>query len=464
MRKLIYMLILLAMLGLTGCRPDMSTDDLNSDAINHGSGSGETAMQAEMGEIFLQTDCDPGNEYMTGWCCIDSVMSDSAAESGSEVKVTLPIEIKLRGNSTKEVDKKAYTIKFEDDERLLGMEPGKKWALVSNPFDKSLLRPAVGLSFAQMLGIEYTPDFRLCKVWLNEEYMGVYTAMEPVEEGESRVDITAEDGDFLLERNIGRYEEGTIYIDSSLGMRFEFNEPEEPTDEQMEKCRELLAAAEEAICSGDYEQCARLIDVESFVDFYVFHEVIKDIDFGEYSTRYYFEDGILHAGPPWDLDLTMGNVSVEKEEYKYAAYNDVDSARGLWAAIGDYYYWLCREPWFMELVQQRWQAVRKSAENLAVDNELGQNLIDRYLMIYEEELAGNFHEGSFVEGVSGGDSGISADASWSVSEPAHMSEWQAPAGTYIENVEMLRLWLIKRIDYLDSQFGPFLYDPELAVQ
>jgi hypothetical protein len=272
-------------------------------------------------------------------------------------------------------------------------------------------------------------------------------------------------------------------------MRFEFNEPDEPDDLQIEKCREMLMAAEEAICSGEHRRYEKLIDVDSFVNFYIFHELIKDIDFGEYSTRYYFQDGIMHAGPPWDLDLTMGNVSAEKEEFKYASYNNVDgageavcqvlngtksegrgnSARGLWASTADYYYWLCRDPWFMELVQQRWSAVRVITQNLAVDNELGENLIDRYMVAYEDDLCSNYHDGSFMDRtgeICMADSTVEAgdDASWTVGQPAHVSAWQEPAAEYADNVEMLRLWLEKRMLYLDSQFGTFVYTPALAVQ
>ena len=475
MRKALYMLILMLVILLTGCGRSAVAEGTKT-AVSGGD-AGNMTVQTElpdMGAIHLKTEDAPGGEYMAGQICIDWVRDDGDAVNGSAENVaelTLPVEVKLRGNSTREVDKKAYTIKFEVDESLLGMEPGRKWALVSNPFDKSLIRPAVGLAYAQALGVEYTPDFRLCKVWLNDEYMGIYTAMEPVEAGEGRV----EECDFLLERNIGRYEDDKTYIDSSLGLRFEFNEPDEPDEMQIEHCYELLAAAEEAICSKNHEQYEQFIDVQSFVDFYIVYELIKDVDFGEYSTRYYFRDGIMYAGSPWDLDLTMGNVSADKEEFKYAAYNNADGAgdesgdstQGLWASAADYYYWLCRDPWFMELVQQRWRAVRDITENLAVDNELGINLIDRYIMAYEDELNGNFHDGSFVDEAAADGAAVNTgvvDNSWSVSEPAHMSEWQEPADTYAENVEMLRVWLIKRASYLDSQLGPYLYTPALAVQ
>lgn len=507
MKRFFYIWIFAMLMALCGCGQIMPLEKPVSEAaVSDLDLLSETKVTdvSEMPVIYIYMEGEPGEEY-----------AEADIAIGDEVAIAA---VKLRGNSSKESAKKAYTVKFEDEQELLGMESGKKWALVSNPFDKSLLRPAVGFALAEALGLEYVSQTRLSKVWVDDTYMGIYTAMEPVEAGDGRVEIDVTSGgaagpscDFLLERNLGRYEDDKVYIDSSLGMRFEFNEPDEPDSMQQAECYGLLAAAEEAICSGDHEKYEQLIDVESFVNFYVFQEVIKDVDFGEYSTRYYFKDGVLYAGPPWDLDLTMGNVSAEKEEFKYAAYNNVEgagdvvyqvlagagaygadfeaasgdgqngggdesdpaavfggSAYGLWAATGDYYYWLCRDPWFMELVHQRWQAVRQVVENLAVDNELGENLIDRYLAAYEEELSGNFYGSGEGAAYESGDSvpggGNCKDNCWTVDEPAHMSEWQEPAATYVGNVEMLRQWLIQRAVYLDSQFGPFVYTPALAVQ
>lgn len=459
MKNVIYISIFMMLLMLNGCG---AAGQIEAAEI-----AAATDELSEMGEVHLHIEEEPCEEYMAGLCTFGT------EHRGNEEQESFPVEIKLRGNSSKEVDKKAYTIKFEDKQSLLGMEPARKWALVSNPFDKTLLRPAVGFTYAQELGIDYTPDFRMCKVWLNDDYMGVYTAMEPIEAGQGRVEIDPDNGDFLLERNIGRFEEDVVYMDSPAALRFEFNEPEEPDAAQQAQCYEMLAAAEEAIFSGDHVRYEQRIDVESFVNFYILHEMVKDVDFGEYSTRYYFRDGILYAGPPWDFDLSMGNVSAEKEEFKYAAYNNVDgagdesgdSSRGMWAATGDYYYWLCRDPWFMELVQQRWQAVRPVVENLTLDNELGMNLIDKYLTLYEEDLAENFYGSKEVAACESethalGNSDCISNC-WVINEPAHISEWQEPAADYTGNVELLRQWLIKRAAYLDGRFGVMKYVPEL---
>jgi len=427
MKKNICILMILVAAFLCGC--GQADTEFDADVVN------VTEVYdafSDTAGLYITVDREPGEDYM---------MAEITAEWGSNKSVA-PAEIKLRGNSSKESEKKAYTIKYEEEISLMGMDAGRKWALVSNPFDKSLLRPAVGFAYAHMLDLEYTSDIRLCNVWLNDRYMGVYTAMEPVEAGDGKVEIDPDDGDFLLERNMGRYEEDQCYIDSPSGIRFEFNEPEGPSDQQVRQCYALLAAAEDAIFSGNHSEYEKYIDVDSFVDFYIFNEMIKDIDFGEYSTRYYFKDGIMYAGPPWDLDLTQGNVSADKEEFKYSEYNNIDntgdescdSARGMWAACGDYYYWLCRDPWFRELAAYRWKTVRSFTENLAVANELGESVLDRYVEGHKDSLEANFTE-----------------AGWSVNEPENPAELQYPADTYLGNVEMLRNWLIRRADYLDTQ-------------
>lgn len=389
-----------------------------------------------MGEIKIQCEEIPSEEYQNAKVIASWILGDNEDTGNNKVIVGDDnAEIKLRGNTSKEAVKKAYNIKFQEPVELLGMEEGKKWALVSNPFEKSMLRPAIGFELAAAMSIEYTSEVKLCQVWLNDQWMGVYSVMEPVEAGEGRVEINPEDGDFLLERNINRTEERTTYIESSQGFRFEFNEPEEPEEEQIRECESLLEKAEEAIFTVNHRKYSKYIDVGSFVDFYIFHEFVKDIDFGEYSTRYYFKDGIMYAGPPWDLDFTMGNVAVDKDEDKYRVYNvDGDfygSTKELWAYSEDYYYTLCQDPWFMDKVAKRWAEVRLVAENLAVDNQLGTNAIDKYMAEYRDILEKDFE-------IYGRD--------------IHMSEWQKPGKTYMDNVDMLRNWIIKRVEYLDTQF------------
>ena len=122
MRKFTYIFMIAIMMLLAGCGSAVET-------------VAEPAVEAEplpaMGEVHITAASEPGAEYQPARVsCLSGDMMNA--------------EIKLRGNSSREVDKKAYTLKFEDECSFLGMDDGRKWALVSNPFDKTLLRPAVG--------------------------------------------------------------------------------------------------------------------------------------------------------------------------------------------------------------------------------------------------------------------------------------------------------------------------------
>ena len=83
-----------------------------------GCSSGEEPVRLpEMGEIHLQTTEPPGDEYVTGMCtvvqesCDDTHFEDQYAGLDDEL-TRLSVEIKLRGNSSRESAKKAYTLKF----------------------------------------------------------------------------------------------------------------------------------------------------------------------------------------------------------------------------------------------------------------------------------------------------------------------------------------------------------------
>lgn len=355
-----------------------------------------------------------------------------------------PAKLRIRGFSSTWTKKKAYNIKFTEKVDLFGMGEGKKWCLIANAYDKTLLRNSIGMEYAEALGLSYVPATQLCKVYMDGVYLGVYTAMEPAEEGKNRVSIDLDAGDFLLERSRLREEAGVTYFTTNGGLRFEMKDPETPDATQLAAITELVNQAEDAVRTLNHEVYEEYIDVESFVNFYIFHELIKDIDFAQYSTRYYMKDGVLYAGPPWDLDLTMGNVSARAKEWKYWNYHNQDestdrsgdSTRAYWAQK-DFYMWLCADAWFQEQVRLRWQEVRPITENLISDNELGTNRLDVYVAAYGPDLQTNYSE-----------------AGWPLGWPAGNLENQSPAKTYEGNVEILRQWLQKRMAWLDSQWLP----------
>ena len=179
-------------------------------------------------------------------------------------------------------------------------------------------------------------------------------------------------GDFILERNTYREKKDCHYVVTESGMRFEINAGDLADDARREACLSFINRAEAAIQTGNKNQYEQWIDVDSFVNAYIAQEVTKHIDFSQYSDRYYVKEGRLYAGPLWDLDLSMGNVSTaRKGDEIYLLYNNDlgrgddsrDSASAFWAQR-DWYEWLCQDPAFMQLVCQRWRQVYPITENL----------------------------------------------------------------------------------------------------
>ena len=388
---------------------------------------------APMGEIYITTPTQVTDPYSEATARV-------TWENGTIE--TQPITIRIRGYSSTWVAKKAYNIKFTEKVELFGMDAGKKWCLISNAYDKSLLRNAVALEFAEKLNLSYVSSTRFCKVYLNGTYLGVYLAMEPVSEGKDRVNIDLAAGDFLIERSRLREEAGVTYLTTNYGFRFEMNEPETPEPAALEAITAYLNQVEGAIRTMDHTVYEEYIDVASFVDFYIFHELFKDIDFAQYSTRYYRKDDILYAGPPWDLDLSMGNVSQKSAEWKYWNYNNQDestdqsgdSTRGYWAQK-DFYMWLWQDQWFRQQVMDRWAELRPVIENLYGENALGISRLDAYIEAYQTDCESNFTE-----------------AGWPLSKPTGNLDDRYPADTWVGNVEILRSWLQRRAQWLDEQW------------
>ena len=88
---------------------------------------------------------------------------------------------KVRGNTTAMtfVQKKAYTFKFEKKKDVLGMGKGKKWALLANAFDPTLLRNYMANEFARHLELPYTSEHRIVEVIVDDSYRGCYELYEP---------------------------------------------------------------------------------------------------------------------------------------------------------------------------------------------------------------------------------------------------------------------------------------------
>lgn len=350
-------------------------------------------------------------------------------------------QCKVRGNTTADFAKTPYNIKFSQKQSVLGMEAGKTWCLLANAFDKSLMRNAVALSFADSIGVKGVSDYRYVDLFVNGTYMGNYMITQKV--NGDRVGIDPQKGDYLLEiaQPIYKVEKDVTYVEASTPeVRFEINEPDPISAAQKNALQTIIDRADAAIASGNQAEIGKYVDLESFVNFYIAHEYLKMLDFHYSSPRFYIKNGTIYAGPVWDFDLSMGNANIGFEPYTpYMNGGGLgQSYQGLWVnRTFGWYKNLMNQSWFKKLVAARYKAVQPQIVNLYADNNLGKNLIDTLYADYSASFNRNFNE-----------------AGWRFDQKSAFED-PDPAPTYEGNMEWLREWLQRRNEWLSAEFATY---------
>lgn len=394
------------------------------------------AVKSDLPQIYITvTDPDYGAfDLVKGMAYVDCTIEVYDPSGEFDTLVDEGSTIKVRGNTTASGAKKPFNIKLSSKTDILGMGKGKKWSLLANMYDKTLMRNKLVFDFAEDVGLDYVPASRTVDVWLDGVYNGTYTICEPVEAGSTRVDIDTDSGEYLFEREKSRWEEGAVYMTTQrYGLRFVMCDPEELTDEQMAEMEARLKAVEDAIATNDIETISQYLDLESFVDMYIVEEYFKDVDADYSSAKYYFKEGILYCGPVWDFDLAAGNCS----NSDYPSYNNVGgsgvSYEGFYADEAIWFEYLLKNEDFFHAVKERYAELQPIIVNLYEDNELGTNRIDQML----EECGESFEENWKV---------------WSVTSKDSSAE-RIPDDTHEENVAYLRNWLRQRNAWMLETYG-----------
>ncbi len=83
-----------------------------------------------------------------------------------------------------------YNIKLSKSASLLGMASAKKWCLLANVNDKSLVKNQLTYDFAKYIGVNYQPVCKPVDLYVNQQYLGSYQLSEKVEIKSNRLNIT----------------------------------------------------------------------------------------------------------------------------------------------------------------------------------------------------------------------------------------------------------------------------------
>lgn len=333
-------------------------------------------------------------------------------------------QIKVRGNTTQWASKKPYTIKFDSKHFIPALGSGRKFVLLANCFDPTLLRNYTALEIARALDLRYASKHMFAELWLDGVYKGCYEMVTPVQAGKDRVNIDVESNqgmqDFLIEYEATRDEANTVYFTAG-GLRFVLHEPEDATAAQQSYVKSTMQSIMQTVQTLDYAKIRTRIDTESFAKFYLLNEFMKTVDFGFSSVYYYYQDGILYAGPPWDFDLSAGNETASIS----ANYAQAIKTSGQYANKQIYSY-LCKCPEFMEEVRQLYALQHGFFEHIYADG----GLIDIAVQRYDGAFTRNFK-------------------TWNVATK-HSILMRQPDATYSANVKYLKTWLRERDAWLSD--------------
>ena len=224
--------------------------------------------------------------------------------------------IRGRGNSTWTYDKKPYRIKFDKKTSLFGWEKNKSWVLLAMYQDFSNIKDYAAFSMSRAAGVQpYSPEAAHVELLLNGQYMGLYLLTEQVDENKGRADVEEDFSEsdtrvpFLVELDEDAPDEGEEGVDyfslpDGEGIRhYAVKYPkadERYTQQQFDYIKDYITAVNDVCHDGQAteEEVARLIDIPSFINYYLVQELMGQAEINWKSVfMSKTTDGKLVMGP-----------------------------------------------------------------------------------------------------------------------------------------------------------------------
>lgn len=278
------------------------------------------------------------------------------------------MQIRGRGNSTWGLSKKPYKIKFNQKEKFLGKgyANAKKWTLLANAGDKTLMRNAITSLMGDFLGLKNNPAHKFVDLTLNGTYFGNYQISDQVEVRPHRVNITEQDypltatsditGGYLLE--VDGFEDGNCFTTSTyrVPIRIHYPEDEEISTSQNNYIRQYMRNFESVLSGKDFADAdkgyRRWVDSVSLANWFLATEISGNID-GYYSTYFYKEqqDSLLYWGPLWDYDIAYNN------DYRITGTETKLMTNDGYGQTKEWINRMWQDPWFGTLVNRRYKEV-----------------------------------------------------------------------------------------------------------
>jgi hypothetical protein len=251
------------------------------------------------------------------------------------------VGIEIRGSTSQWFPKKQYAVETRTESggdtavSLLGFPKENDWILYAPYTDKTFFRDVLTYWLSARIG-QYASRFKFCELVLNGEYMGVYILLEKIKRDKNRVNIssigvTDNAGDSLtggyllkIDKEDGSGNDGwrslfPPYFEASqqIYWQYHYPKPEDITPQQKVYIQKYIDEFETRVYNPDYTDTLTgypsLIDVSSFVDYFLLNELSKNIDAYRLSAFLHKDKDSknpkLKMGPIWDYNIAWGNAN-----------------------------------------------------------------------------------------------------------------------------------------------------------
>lgn len=306
---------------------------------------------------------------------------------------------RLRGNSTQNFPKKPFALKFDEKVGPQGMPTDKRWELLANWMDRTMLRNAVAQDVAHRTanaladGLGWNPHGVSVELIINGRHVGNYYLIEKVKIDADRIDIkdcyedvvdggnadpAVADCGYLLEFDDAMDEVNCFRTGRGLPVMFKDEVPENGT--LFNAVKDKIESIEAYIEAGNYSAAYEQLDINSVIDYFLVQELTFNNEYKHPKSVYMYidGDGKLTAGPVWDFDWQTFIIPDQVRAY---GGNYVDQLRNVdeWLyggsklaertvpIFGEYdyandmpYMWyplLFKDAAFRSKVQERWNSI-----------------------------------------------------------------------------------------------------------
>ncbi len=321
-------------------------------------------------------------------------------KNGAAVEAGVASAARVRGNVTQQMPKKPFAIKLDKKHGVLGMPAHKRWVLLANWKDRTLMRNAVAFGLADVFektlgdGMAWNPSGQFVELVYNGVHVGNYYLCEQIKIDEGRLNISEpydeEDNNntsdpkafgYLMENDDGAATEEDPFFFTKTYIPFIFKDDVDAGGVLKNYVQNEAREIDENLYNSQWDAAFAKMELNSFVDFLLVQELMMNSEAAAPKSCYmYIDNGIFHAGPIWDFDWnTLPTTARFERSYSYTKSILTDASTkhtSSYPTSGNEddapYVWygrLIKNSSFKALVTERWDKVKGALKTYA-DTEI----------------------------------------------------------------------------------------------